>query len=166
MRAGYIIVKTRQGMEMCRLAKDVDALCARLEHAAVYRPDLGLESVNQEVFEFCEEVERSLSQAADQFKLLPGAENAELYRQVIRDSRFGKQRRLKMKTLTGEKLFRLTLSVDRMCVVIGMLHRRQLVTPQQGREFFEAVAGILRDTSGMRNSLGKILRNAESVLTF
>lgn len=166
MQKGYIITKTRQGMDMAKLSKTVDQLSARLEDLSRYHPDVGLIDISLEVYGFCEETTETLHAVAATFQLLPGNVHAGIYREVIQDAKYGKRRRLRMKTYCGERLFRTTVSIDRMCSVVGMLARKQLVSREQAREFFKRMDGIISSLTRVRNDLGRILRNAESAVLF
>lgn len=161
MRGGYIVVKTRQGMEMAKLSKAVDRICERLELACLERPYIGIEEVTNLVWDFCEATEVSLNEVTQFFHLPPGEMNSEYYRRVIKDSSYGKRRRMKMRTYYGNRLFKLTVSVDRMCIVVSMLAREQKITTTQAKKFFESINRILKQLVKVRMDLGKVMKNAE-----
>ena len=161
MQKGYIIVKTRQGLDLAKLSKAVDRLCERIEIVCLEKPYLGIEDITSSVYDFCEEVICTLEEVSTMFDLQPGNINAQYYRDVLKDAKYGKRRRLRMRTYCGERLFRITVSVDRMCTVVSMLAREQRVTRTQASRFFEKIGKIAKQLIKVRLDLGKVLRNAE-----
>lgn len=164
MQSGYIIVKTRQGAEMAKLTKAVDRLCERMEIVCLEKPYIGIEEITLAVYEFCEETNGTLGEISTMFELLPGSMNSRYYRDVIKDAKYGKRRRLPMRTYCGDRLFRAAISVDRMCTVVAMLAREQRITKAQASRFFEKIEKIVKQLVKVRLDLGKVLRNAEKSL--
>lgn len=161
MYSGYIIVKTRQGLEMAKTGKAVDRICERLEMACHEKPYIGIEELTNAVWDFCEEANASLSEVAQMFHLDPDGMNSSYYRKVIKDAKYGKRRRMRMRTYCGDRLFRLAVSVDRMCTVVAMLAREQRITAVQAGKFYESISRILKQLTKVRMDLGKVVKNAE-----
>jgi hypothetical protein len=88
--------------------------------------------------------------------------NSVYYRSVVKDSKYGKRRRMRMRTYCGDRLFKQTVSVDRMCIVVAMLTREQRITPAQAGKFYEGINRILQQLAKVRQDLGKVLKNAEN----
>ncbi|CAK7027414.1 MAG: hypothetical protein DELT_02631 [Desulfovibrio sp.] len=162
MYNGYIIVKTRQGLEMAKTCKAVDRICERLEIICLERPYIGMEQLTIAVWDFCDETNDALNEVSQQFHITRDGMNSGYYRQVVKDSKYGKRRRMKMRTYCGDRLFKLTVSADRMCIVVAMLAREQRITPSQAGRFYEGINRILKQLTKVRMDLGKVLRNAEN----
>jgi len=162
MYNGYIIVKTRQGLEMAKICKAVDRICERLELVCLERPYIGIEQLTIAVWDFCEETGDALNEISNLFHLSRDGLNSAYYRRVIKDSKYGKRRRMRMRTYCGDRLFKQTVSVDRMCIVVAMLAREQRITPLQAKKFYESINRILKQLIKVRLDLGKVLRNAEN----
>lgn len=162
MYSGYIIVKTRQGLEMAKTCKAVDRICERLEIACFERPYIGMEQLTIAVWDFCDDTNSALNDVSLLFHISQDGMNSSYYRQVIKDSKLGKRRRMKMRTYCGDRLFKLAVSVDRMCIVVAMLAREQRITPTQAAKFYETINRILKQLTKVRMDLGKVLKNAEN----
>ena len=161
MNNGYIIVKTRQGLEMAKISRAVDRLCERLELACLERPYIGIEQVTNSVWDFCEETAEALNEVSELFHISREGMNSDYYRRVVKDSKYGRRRRMRMHTYCGDRLFKQTVSVDRMCIVVAMLAREQRITTAQARIFYASINRILKQLVKVRRDLGKVLRNAE-----
>lgn len=162
MHKGYIIVKTRQGLEMAKTCKAVDRICERLEIVCLERPYIGMEQLTIAVWDFCDDANAALNDISQLFHISQDGMNSSYYRQIVKDSKFGKRRRLKMRTYCGERLFKLTVSVDRMCVAVALLAREQRITPTQANRFYENINRISKQLTKVRMDLGKVLKNAEN----
>ena len=162
MYNGYIIVKTRQGLEMAKTCKAVDRICERLEIVCLERPYIGMEQLTNAVWDFCDDTNAALNDISTLFHIARDGMNSGYYRQVVKDSKLGKRRRMKMRTYCGDRLFKLTVSVDRMCIVVAMLAREQRITPTQAGRFYESINRILKQLTKVRMDLGKVLKNAEN----
>lgn len=162
MYHGYIIVKTHQGQEMAKTCKAVDRICERLEVASLERPSIGMEELADTVWDFCEEANSVLNEVSQLFHLAQDGINAGYYRQVVKDAKHGKRRRMRMRTYCGDRLFKLTVSVDRMCVVVAMLAGEQRITPGQATKFYGTINQILKQFTTVRQDLKKVLTNAET----
>ena len=162
MNKGYIIVKTRQGLEMAKTCKAVDRVCERLELVCLERPYMGIGQLTLAVWDFCEETTEALNEVSDLFHLSREGLNSAYYRSVVKDSKYGKRRRMRMRTYCGDRLFKQTVSVDRMCIVVAMLTREQRITPAQARKFYESIDRIVKQLAKVRLDLGKVLRNVEN----
>lgn len=162
MYYGYIIVKTRQGLEMSKTCKAVDRMCEKLEIACLERPYIGMEQLTNAVWDFCDETNAALNEVSHLFHLTQDGMNSAYYRRVIKDAKYGKRRRMRMRTYCGDRLFKMTVSVDRMCIVVAMLAREQRITPGQAAKFYESINRILKRLTKVRMDLGKVLKNAEA----
>ena len=162
MYHGYIIVKTRQGQEMAKTCKAVDRICERLEIASLERPYIGMEKLVDAVWDFCEETNAVLNEVSQLFYITQDGMNSGYYRQVVKDAKYGKRRRMRMRTYCGDRLFKLTVSVDRICIVVAMLAGEQRITPSQATKFYETINRILKQFIKVRLDLKKVLTNAET----
>ncbi len=164
MYRGYIIVKTHQGQEMAKTCKAVDRICERLEIASLERPHIGMARLADAVWDFCEDANTVLNEVSQLFHLARDGMNSGYYRQVVKDAKYGKRRRMRMRTYCGERLFKLAVSVDRMCIVVAMLAGEQRITPGQAAKFYKTINHILKQFTKVRLDLKKVLTNAESVV--
>jgi hypothetical protein len=146
---------------MAKTCKAVDRICERLELVCLEGPGIGIEQLALAVWDFCDETAEALNEVSQLFHLSQEGMNSAYYRKVIKDSKYGKRRRMRMRTYCGDRLFKQTVSVDRMCIVVAMLAREQRITLAQAKKFYDSVNRILKRLVKVHQDLGKVLRNAE-----
>lgn len=147
---------------MSKTCKALDRICERLEIAAHERPYIGMEQLADSVWDFCEETNSALDEVSQLFHLSQDGMNSGYYRRVVKDAKYGKRRRMRMRTYCGERLFKLTVSVDRMCIVVAMLASEQRITPAQAAKFYVTINRILKQLIKVRMDLRKVLNNVEN----
>lgn len=163
MRRGYIVLKSSQARKFAKTCRSIDDLAWRL---SILRFSEGWDNyvaVSLSLHDLYEAALRKMHDSADNFCVSKGKSGEAYYRLVIKNSNHGKRRRMNMKTDLGKKLYRLCLSMDRMCIVIGMLAAEQLITTEQARSFFKIVAEVAKDFSTAHYQLNTIHRNAETI---
>jgi hypothetical protein len=64
-----------------------------------------------------------------------------------------------MMTDIGSNLFRLCVSLDRMCIVVAMLAAERQISGAQSREFFSKVESVIEKFTLARSQLNRIAHN-------
>lgn len=165
MRKGYIVLKSSQARKFAKVCKSIDDLTWRLSILHLSDESDNYISVSLGLHDLYEDTLQKMHDSADSFCVSKGKPGEAYYRLVIKNSNHGKRRRMAMKTDMGKKLYRLCLSMDRMCVVVAMLAVERVITRDQAREFYKTVGEISKDFSMALHQLNIIHKNAETTLT-
>lgn len=159
MRKGYITVKTKQAQDFAGICKAVDFLIWRLQVGSVSSGDQSFIPVSISLHDLYEEAYRMLLDTAKTFELHESQSRESYYRMVVKSSAYGRQRRMAMMTDIGSSLFRLCVSLDRMCIVVAMLVAEQQISRAQGREFFDKVESVIEKFALARSQLNRIAQH-------
>lgn len=159
MRKGYITVKTKQAQHFAGICKAVDFLIWRLQVDAVASGNKSFIPVSISLHDLYEEAHQMLLDAAKLFELHESQAREGYYRMVLKSSAYGKQRRMPMMTDIGGRLFRLCVSLDRMCIVVAMLVAERQISPTQGQEFFKQVESVIEKFALARSQLDTITQD-------
>ena len=163
MRRGYIILKSTQARKFAKTCRSIDDLTWRL---SILRLSDGWDNyvaVSLSLHDLYEDALKKMHDSADSFCVSKGKSGEAYYRLVIKNSNHGNRRRMNMKTDLGKKLYRLCLSIDRMCIVVGMLAAERVITTEQARVFYKTVVEVAKDFSSAHYQLNAIHRYAEKL---
>ena len=162
MRKGYIVLKSTQARQFAKTCKSIDDLIWRLSILHLSDELDNYLAISLSLHDLYEDALQKMHDSADIFCVSKGKPAEAYYRLVIKNSNHGKRRRMSMKTDLGKKLYRLCLSMDRMCIVVAMLAAEQVISREQARSFYKAVGEISKDFSMALHQLNAIHKNAET----